>query len=91
MKFNPQFSPTIVEYVKDRDQVMLAYPDTTKLDDFYRKYKSVFTDEFILKTRYYTRSKEFKLMTIENMIASWSEAPLWFKEKVRQAQEARKK
>lgn len=83
-----KFDKLIVQYVKDRDEVMLAYPDTKKLDDLLIKYRYLYTPEY--HERWSKASAEVKTRTIELMIASWSEAPLWLKEKVRQAQEARR-
>ena len=76
-------------YVKDRDEAMLAYPDTSKLEALYIKYGNLFPLEF--KRRWSEASDLIKVMTLESMIMSWREAPAELREKVRQAREERGK
>ena len=74
-------------YVKDRDEAMMAYPDTSKLEALYIKYDNLFPPEF--KRRWSKASDLVKVMTLESMISTWSGAPDELVEKVRQAKEAR--
>ena len=76
-------------YVKDRDEAMLAYPDTSKLEALYIKYDNLFPLEF--KRRWSEASDLVKVMTLESMIMSWRGAPAELREKVRQAREERGK
>lgn len=76
-------------YVNDRDEAMLAYPDTSKLEALYIKYDNLFSPEF--KRRWSKASDLVKVMTLESMISSWTEAPDELKEKVIQAREERGK
>ena len=76
-------------YVKDRDEAMLAYPDTSKLEALYIKYDILFPPDF--KRRWSKASDLVKVMTLESMISSWSGAPAELREKVRQAREERGK
>ena len=76
-------------YVKDRDEAMLAYPDTSKLEALYIKYGNLFPLEF--KRRWSEASDLVKVMTLESMIMSWRGAPAELREKVRQAREEREK
>lgn len=79
----------IKRYVEDRDDAMLAYPDTSKLEALYIKYDNLFSPDF--KRRWSEASDLVKVMTLESMILSWTEAPDELKEKVRQAREERGK
>ena len=76
-------------YVKDRDEAILAYPDTSKLEALYIKYDNLFPSEF--KRRWSEASDLVKVMTLESMILSWTGAPAELREKVRQAREERGK
>lgn len=77
----------IKRYVEDRDDAMLAYPDTSKLEALYIKYDNLFSPDF--KRRWSKASDLVKVMTLESMISSWSGAPDELREKVRQAREER--
>lgn len=76
-------------YVKDRDEAMMAYPDTSKLEALYNKYNALYPPEF--NRRWSKASDLVKVMTLESMISSWSGAPDELREKVRQAREERGK
>ena len=75
------------KYIKDRDEAMMAYPDTGKLETLYIKYDILFSPDF--KRRWSKASDLVKVMTLESMISSWSGAPAELREKVRQAREER--
>lgn len=75
-------------YVRDRDEAMMAYPDTSKLEALYDKYDALFSPDF--KRRWSKASDLVKVMTLEKMILCWAGAPDELREKVRQAREARK-
>lgn len=77
----------IKRYVEDRDDAMLAYPDTSKLEALYNKYNALYPPEF--KRRWSKASDLVKVMTLESMISSWGGAPAELREKVRQAREER--
>lgn len=77
------------KYVKDRDEAMMAYPDTSKLETLYKKYNALYSPEF--KRRWSKASDLVKVMTLESMIMSWTGAPAELREKVRQAREERGK
>lgn len=76
-------------YIKDRDDAMLAYPDTSKLEALYKKYNALYPPEF--KKRWSKASELVKVMTLESMISSWTGAPAELREKVRHAREERGK
>lgn len=78
----------IKRYVEDRDDAMIAYPDTSKLEALYIKYDNLFPPEF--KRRWSKASDLVKVMTLESMISSWTGAPAELREKVRRTREARK-
>lgn len=81
--------PIFKRYAKDRDEAMMAYPDTSKLETLYIKYDILFPPDF--KRRWNKASDLVKVMTLESMISSWSGAPAELREKVRQAREERGK
>ena len=76
-------------YVKDRDEAMLAYPDTSKLEALYIKYDNLFSPEF--KNRWSKASDLVKVMTLESMIMTWQGAPAELREKARRTREERSK
>ena len=63
----------IKRYLEDRDEAMLAYPDTSKLEKLYDKWPGVFPPEF--KRQFKNSSPEFKTLVLERMILQWAEAP----------------
>jgi hypothetical protein len=77
----------IHRYIKDRDEAMLAYPDTSKLEALYIKYDNIFPPEF--KRRWSKASDLVKVMTLEKMILCWAGAPDELVAKVKRAQEER--
>lgn len=78
----------IHQYVKDRNCALLKYPDTSGYDEL----ENIYGEGLLKCTKgiWEKLTSEQKLELMETIIFSWSEAPLWLKEKVRQAQEARK-
>ena len=63
----------IKRYMEDRDEAMLAYPDTSKLEKLYDKWPGVFPPDF--KRRFKNSSPAFKTLVLEKMILQWAEAP----------------
>lgn len=63
----------IHDYIKDRDEAMMAYPDTSKLEALYKKYEGLYSPEF--KRRWSKASDQVKVMTLEKMIFEWAGAP----------------
>ena len=63
----------IKRYLEDRDEAMLAYPDTSKLEQFIDKWPGVFPPDF--KRRLRKASPGFKTLVLEKMILQWAEAP----------------
>lgn len=63
----------IKRYLEDRDEAMLAYPDTSKLEKLYDKWPGVFPPEF--KRQFKNSSPGFKTLVLEKMILQWAEAP----------------
>ncbi len=63
----------IKRYLEDRDEAMLSYPDTSKLDDLINKWPGVFPPDF--KRRLRNASPGFKTLILEKMILQWTEAP----------------
>jgi hypothetical protein len=63
----------IKRYLEDRDEAMLAYPDTSKLEKLIDKWPGVFPPDF--KRRLRKASPGFKTLILEKMILQWAEAP----------------
>lgn len=63
----------IKRYLEDRDEAMLAYPDTSKLEQLINKWPGVFPPDF--KRRLRKASPGFKTLVLEKMILQWAEAP----------------
>lgn len=63
----------IKRYLEDRDEAMLAYPDTSKLNDLINKWPGAFPPDF--KRRLRNASPAFKTLVLEKMILQWAEAP----------------
>lgn len=63
----------IKRYLEDRDEAMLAYPDTSKLEQLIDKWPGVFPPDF--KRRLRKASPGFKTLVLEKMILQWAEAP----------------
>lgn len=63
----------IKRYLEDRDEAMLAYPDTSKLDELINKWPGAFPPDF--KRRLRKASPGFKTLILEKMILQWAEAP----------------
>ena len=63
----------IKRYLEDRDEAMLAYPDTSKLEELYNKWPGLFPPDF--KRLFKNSSPEFKILVLEKMILQWAEAP----------------
>jgi hypothetical protein len=63
----------IKRYLEDRDEAMLAYPDTSKLEKLIDKWPGVFPPDF--KRRLRKASPGFKTLVLEKMILQWAEAP----------------
>lgn len=71
------------DYVKDRNEAMLDYPDTTKLEALVRKYPKAFSPRFIVL--WATATQDTKVRTLEIMIDGWTDAPSWLCDKVKAA------
>lgn len=79
---------TIETYIKDRNDAMLAYPDTTKLEALVKDYPFLFSQEFMAMWK---NAKSYvKIRTLEVMIDEWTEAPSWLTDKVKRAIAERK-
>lgn len=79
---------TIATYIKDRNDAMLSYPDTTKLEALVKDYPFLFSQEFMAmwkNAKSYTKTR-----TLEVMIDEWAEAPAWLTDKVKKAIAERK-
>ena len=79
---------TIGTYIKDRNDAMLAYPDTTKLENLVKDYPFLFSQEFMDIWKY--ADSYVKTRTLEVMIDEWAEAPAWLTDKVKRAIAERK-
>ena len=79
---------TIETYIKDRNDAMLAYPDTTKLEALVKDYPFLFSREF--KAMWKNAKSYAKIRTLEVMIAEWEKAPAWLTDKVKRAIAERK-
>lgn len=79
---------TIGTYIKDRNDAMLAYPDTTKLEDLVKDYPFLFSQEFMAMWK--NADSYVKTRTLEVMIDEWTEAPAWLTDKVKRAIAERK-
>lgn len=73
----------IADYVKDRNDAMLDYPDTKKLEALVKKYPLCFSPQF--KAMWGNAGPYVKIRTLEVMIDEWAEAPFWLKTKVEEA------
>lgn len=71
---------SIATYIKDRNNAMLAYPDTTKLEALVKDYPFLFSREFMAMWK--NADSYVKTRTLEVMIDEWTEAPSWLTEKV---------
>lgn len=74
---------TIETYIKDRNDAMLSYPDTTKLEYLVKDYPFLFSQEFMDRWKY--ADSYVKTRTLEVMIEEWTEAPSWLTDKVKEA------
>jgi hypothetical protein len=79
---------TIGTYIKDRNNAMLAYPDTTKLEELVKNYPFLFSPQF--KAMWKNAKSYVKIRTLEVMIGEWAEAPAWLTDKVKRAIAERK-
>ena len=79
---------TIGTYIKDRNNAMLAYPDTTKLENLVKDYPFLFSPQF--KAMWKNAKSYVKIRTLEVMIDEWTEAPAWLTDKVKRAIAERK-
>lgn len=79
---------TIGTYIKDRNNAMLAYPDTTKLENLVKDYPFLFSQEFMAMWK--NADSYVKTRTLEVMIDEWTEAPAWLTDKVKRAIAERK-
>lgn len=79
---------TIGTYIKDRNDAMLAYPDTTKLENLVKDYPFLFSPQF--KAMWKNAKSYTKIRTLEVMIGEWTEAPAWLTDKVKRAIAERK-
>lgn len=79
---------TIGTYIKDRNNAMLAYPDTTKLEHLVKDYPFLFSQEFMAMWK--NADSYVKTRTLEVMIDEWTEAPSWLTDKVKRAIAERK-
>lgn len=77
----------IHDYIKDRDNAMLAYPDTSKLEKLVKKYSGLFSPDW--KLRWRKATPLVKVITLEQMILNWTGAPAELVAKVNEAREKR--
>lgn len=74
-------------YITRRDEAMLDYPDTTKLEELVRDYPVFFSPQFIVL--WATATPDTKVRTLEYMIKEWTRAPEWLLKKVNEAEAER--
>ena len=74
---------TLETYIKDRNNAMLSYPDTTKLEALVKDYPFLFSPQF--KAMWKNADSYVKTRTLEVMIGEWTEAPAWLTDKVKEA------
>lgn len=79
---------SISTYIKDRNDAMLEYPDTTKLEFLVKDYPYLFSQEFMAMWK--NADSYVKTRTLEVMIDEWTEAPSWLTDKVKRAIAERK-
>lgn len=79
---------TIGTYIRDRNNAMLAYPDTTKLEELVKNYPFLFSQEFMAMWK--NADSYVKTRTLEVMIDEWTKAPAWLTDKVKRAIAERK-
>jgi len=72
------------EYIEARNKAMLAYPDTTKLNNLIIEFKEYFPQTFRLM--WSMANATTKVRTLEKMILNWTEAPLSLVRKVKDAE-----
>ena len=72
------------EYIKARNEAMLAYPDTTKLNNLIFEYSEYFPRTFRFMWAQATQAT--KIRTLEKMILDWTGAPLSLIRKVKDAE-----
>lgn len=72
------------DYIKARNEAMLAYPDTSKLNNLIIDFKEYFPQTF--RFMWGMAAPETKLRTLEKMILEWKEAPLSLVRKVKDAE-----
>lgn len=74
-------------YITRRDEAMLDYPDTTKLEELVRDYPAFFSTQFIVL--WATATADTKVRALEYMIKEWRLAPEWLIAKVNEAEAER--
>lgn len=72
-------------YIKDRNDAMMAYPDTSKLDDLVKKYPDYFSPQF--KRMFSNANTATKVRTLQIMIREWLSAPDWLIDKINEDDE----
>ena len=72
------------DYIQARDNAMLAYPDTTKLNNLIFEYPDYFPRLF--RFMWAQASQATRIRTLEKMILNWTEAPLPLIKKVKDAE-----
>lgn len=77
----------IDEYLKARNEAMLAYPNTRLLDELVENYQGFFSLQFHMMWDHATHYT--KVRTLEIMIKDWNKAPDWLIAKVKEAEESR--
>ena len=75
------------KYIKARNEAMLDYPNTEKLDALFRSNPKCFSPQF--KMLWAIATPQTKVRTLEKMIEQWIDAPGWLVEKVKQAEKER--
>ena len=76
-------TPMKEEYIKDRNEAMMAYPDTTKLDALVKKYPEYFDERMSRAWEWLGEvNPASKVRTLGKMITMWRDAPQWLIDKV---------
>lgn len=74
----------LIDYLKDRDNAMLLYPDTKGIEKLVSDYPTCFSPQFLMMWEHATQYT--KVRTLELMIKQWVKAPKWLSLKVEQAE-----
>lgn len=78
----------IKEYILAKNEALKAYPNTTALTSLMFEHRDCFDTNFVML--WITSSQQAKVMTMENMILEWNEAPASLVASVEKARAERK-